>query len=523
MRKTLAVMAIIVLIAVTGSSAWAYQSHFGPTELTYYDQTKSYNGYTLFTPFANNITYLIDMQGNLINYWPCPDGWSIEKYTYFLDNGNLLRRIKTSTSQRLQEMDWDGNLIYDIVDTRPEYTHHHDFVKIWNKKLQAYTFLSVATKKITHAQAIARGADPKKRADYTSTPDGIIEFDLKGNVIWEWNIFDHLVQDIDPTKANYGVVKDNFQKMDVNFGAGRSGDWIHINSLDYNETLDQIVLNNSRDSEFYVIDHGATFIPGNPANSIALAAGAKGDFVYRWGNPTVYDSGAGNSYAEATGASDGDQQVFFSHDIQWIPQTFYPGGPALPGAGNFLIFDNGTRHVATGFAYSALIEINPYNGPMANGAYVRQETAGYKNIPVYQGNRRTSNQVAWFYASKDPASFWSRHISGVQRLPNGNTTACLGTWGVLFEVTPAGEVVWEYKVPVANNIGIVKTLKDGDSQQSFRAYRYGPDHPALRGKELVPQGPLTAPTLFTGFGFGSGAGDIGAGGAAGTAGGGGGY
>jgi hypothetical protein len=306
-------------------------------------------------------------------------------------------------------------------------------------------------------------------------------------------------------------------------GLSRSGDWIHINSLDYNETLGQIVLNNSRDSEFYVIDHQGTFLPGNPAGSIALAAGSKGDFVFRWGNPTVYDSGVGQSYTEAAGANDGDQQVFFSHDIQWIPQTFYPGGPALPGAGNFLIFDNGTRHIQTGWAYSALIEINPYNGPMANGVYVRQENATYKNVPVFQGNRRTSSQVVWLYASKDPASFWSRHISGVQRLPNGNTTACQGTWGTLFEVTPAGEVVWEYKNPVVNNIGIVSTLKDGDAQQSFRAYRYGPDHPALRDKQLIPQGTLTNPTVFTGFGLSGASTSGGGGGAAGTAGAGGGY
>jgi len=520
MRKILGVMAVVVFLAVTVSSVWAYQCHYGPTELTYYDKTKSYGGYTLFTPFANNVTYLIDMEGNRIRSWPVPDGYSIQLYAYFLDNGNLLRRIsKTGSPQRLQEFDWDGKIIYDIVDTRAnwaDYNHHHDFVKIWNKKLQAYTFLSVASKKVTHEQAIARGADPKKRASYTSNPDGIVEFDLKGNVIWEWNIFDHLVQDIDPTKANYGVVKDNPQKMDVNFGAGRSGDWIHTNSLDYNLTLDQIVTNNSTLSEFYVIDHAGTFIPGDPAGSIALAAGPKGDFVFRWGNPTVYDSAAGMSYSEAAGASDGDQQLFFTHDIQWIPATDYPGGSALPGAGNFLIFDNGTRHVGTGYAYSALIEINPYDGPMEKGVYVRQEKRGYHDVTAALGKRRTSDQVVWLYAPKDPCSFWSKHISGVQRLPNGNTAACAATWGQMIEVTPAGEVVWEYKVPVTTTVGIVTTLKDGDSNQPFRAYRYGPDHPALRGKDLLPLGPLTAPVVLRGFGFG---GEGGGGGGAATGGG----
>ena len=502
------------------SSVYAYQSHYGPSGVTYYDKAKSYGGYTLFTPlrpgpapdFKNNATYLIDMEGNVVKTWPLPKyGYTIEKHVHLLDNGNLLRRIsnygwdhewqntwpgtdpsKSETDvARLQELDWDGKILYEIADKRPGYTHHHDFVKIWNKKLQAYTILSVATKKITHEQAIAGGADPKKRTDYTSAPDGVVEFDLKGNVIWEWNIFDHLVQDLDRAKANYGVVKDNPGKLDVNFGRGRTGDWIHINSLDYNETLGQMVVNNSTDSEFYVIDHQGTFVPGDAAASIALAAGRKGDFLFRWGNPAVSDSGAGMSYSEADGASDGDQQVFFSHDIQWIRPTAYAGGPALQGAGHFLIFDNGTRHLATGVAYSALLEINPYQGAMEKGVYVRQESAGYKNIRTFTGNRRTSNQVVWFYASKDPASFWSRHISGLSRLPNGNTFVTAATWGQMFELTPQGEVVWEYKIPTTTERGAVKVLQDGDVAQAFLAYRYGADHPALKGRDLKPQGKIT--------------------------------
>ncbi len=253
-------------------------------------------------------------------------------------------------------------------------------MKIFNKKLGANTILSVVSKDVTHEQAIARGADPKKRKDYTSNPDGVVEFDLKGNVIWEWNIFDHLVQDVDPAKANYGVIKDTPGRLDVNFGAGRTGDWIHINSLDYNETLGQLVVNNSTDSEFYIIDHQGTFISGDPAGSIAAAAGPKGDFLYRWGNPSIYDTGVPMSYSEARGASDGDQQAFFSHDVQWIRPTAYTGGPALPGAGHFLLFDNGSRHLATGYAYSAVLEINPYEGPMEKGVYVPQDKAGYKNV-----------------------------------------------------------------------------------------------------------------------------------------------
>ena len=224
-----------------------------------------------------------------------------------------------------------------------------------------------------------------------------------------------------------------------------------------------------------------------------MAAGDAGDFLFRWGNPTVSDAGEEMSYTEEAGASDGDQQVFFSHNIQWIRPTAYAEGPALPGAGHMLIFDNGSRHLSTGYAYSSLLEIDPYDGAMEGGVYVPQGEAGYRNVRVYTSNRRLSNQVVWFYAPKDPASFWSRNISGLSRLPNGNTLATVGAWGQIIELTPDNEIVWEYKVPLSASDGPTKVLEDGDVTATFRAYRYGPDHPALKGKDLTPKGQLTDP------------------------------
>ena len=137
-------------------------------------------------------------------------------------------------------------------------------------------------------------------------------------------------------------------KLDLNWGNGVSGDHIHANSLDYNEELDQVVVNASRMSEFWVIDHGNTFIPGNPENSIALAAGPKGDILYRWGNPSVFDHGEEPSCYEGQNL-EGHQQVHFSHDIQWIK-------PGLPGAGHFLLFNNGACRV--GVTRSEIIEVD---------------------------------------------------------------------------------------------------------------------------------------------------------------------
>ena len=87
-----------------------------------------------------------------------------------------------------QLYDWDGEVIWEHDEERPGYTPHHDFRMIWNPKLQARTLLYVASREMTHEQAIALGVDPTLRDDYTSRPDGVVEVDMDGNVIWEWNI-----------------------------------------------------------------------------------------------------------------------------------------------------------------------------------------------------------------------------------------------------------------------------------------------------------------------------------------------
>jgi hypothetical protein len=327
---------------------------------------------------------------------------------------------------------------------------------------------------------------------------------MDGNVIWEWNISDHTIQDVDPNAENYigkgKTIADYPGRLDVNFGGGHSGDWIHVNSFDYNEELDQVVINNSTDSEFYVIDHGATFIPGDPKKSIELAAGEAGDFIFRWGNPSVYDSGEGPSLKnDGQTASNGNQQMFFTHDIQWIRENEVRSTKwSLPGAGNFLIFDNGTRRA--GSTFSAVIEINPYEGDWRKGVYIPETKAGYtgKRGGMHSAALMQSNQVVWSFQATMPNSFFGNYISGCQRLANGNTLVDSGPHGHFFEVTKEGEVVWEYINPVGDqtrgDYGIYKIMTDragGGFNSVFRCVRYSPEYPGLIGKDLTPIGKIT--------------------------------
>jgi hypothetical protein len=131
----------------------------------------------------------------------------------------------------------------------------------------------------------------------------------------------------------------------------------------------------------------------------------------------------------------GAPEVFHQHHASWLPN------------GNVQIFDNGMhRH---GMPYSRVVEVSPKD-----------------------------SSIAWQYAAKPQQQFFSGHISGAERLPNGNVLVCEGTGGRLFEVTQQGEIVWEWISPFV-------TIRQGEPRTwLFRAHRYGPDDPALAGREL---------------------------------------
>ena len=53
-------------------------------------------------------------------------------------------------------------------------------------------------------------------------PDSLIEIKptgkTTGEVVWEWHLWDHLVQDHDKAKANYGTISAHPELVDLNFG-----------------------------------------------------------------------------------------------------------------------------------------------------------------------------------------------------------------------------------------------------------------------------------------------------------------
>ena len=485
-----------------------------PTELSYYDTTQAYTGVTIFSPFTvptptasnPNWTYMIDMDGRLVHKWPCPN-YTI-MYGTILENGNLLRCVippedKTLDPNALffagggvlEEVDWWGNMVWSFKAYTAEYRQSHDLHRIWNKKLGAYTTLFVAGQAKTVADAQALGATNLPPTTGWS-PNAVYEVDMNGNIVWVWSFYDHTCQSVDSSKSNYiANVANAPGRLDINLSntqnAGPVKDWNHINSMDYNADLDYIVINSRNHNEFYVIDHGKTFVSTtNWAANKAAAAGPDGDFVYRFGAPMNYNQGA-----RPTWGSNGSVQIWGAHQIQFIQPRAYTGGPVLPGAGNFIIWDNHSTNNNTLGGPSEIKEINPFvsgkNGStlILSNSYVNPPLADYSSKTpaagmIGWGKVNASNQVVWSYGSSSPGGANSSHISGCQRLPNGNSMGTSGEIGHIFEVNRAGALVWEYVNPVANGVP-VKFMTEPtlmSANQVFRSYRYDVNHPGLKGK-----------------------------------------
>ena len=90
-----------------------------------------------------------------------------------------------------------------------------------------------------------------------------------------------------------------------------------------------------------------------------------------------------------------------------------------------------------------------------------------------------TKEIVWEYADNPPFAFYTVMGGGMTVLPNGNVLICETAKGQFFEVTRDKGVVWEYINPFFRD-----NPRLGDRMN--KAHRYGPDHPALEGRDLDP-------------------------------------
>jgi len=430
-------------------------------------------GYTLFSPMPTNTAYLIDSDGREVHSWTSPGGHRPALSAYLMDDGSLLRTANIAqtavgdfsgggTGGKVERIAWNGSLMWSYEYSSSTYISHHDIEPLPNGNI-----LMIAWEDKTDAEAQQAGRNPAIASDAPGGsngvwPDKIVEIQPNGttggDVVWSWHAWDHLIQDYDASKDNFGIVAEHPELLDLNFidaagaQAGKA-DWMHCNGIDYNAQLDQIALSCKNMNEIYIIDHSTT--TEQAAAHTGGASGKGGDFLYRWGNPEAYDAGTGQ-----------EQQLFGQHDVQWIEAD-------REGSGSLIVFNNGVNRAGT---YSSVDVITP---SIVGGIYAMDESNQYlPTLPSWSWDKG--------------AEMYSGSISGAERLPNGNTLVTHGNQGTIYEVSLDGEVVWTYINPVSKDGLVVQgeEIPDGNQVNTkgnpvFRARRVAMDHPAFESKTLT--------------------------------------
>ncbi|MEM7032777.1 MAG: aryl-sulfate sulfotransferase [Chloroflexota bacterium] len=347
----------------------------------------------------------------------------------------------------VQLVDWDGTVVWQYTRcARGKYCLHHGSHVMPNGNI-----LVIGYEALTPNEAIALGWEPQAflnpRGDGYVWSERILELepnleDGSTKIVWEWAVIDHLVQAYDATKPNYGKVSEHRNRINFNYAKYENylftfGQLYHLNSVAYNEARDQIILSSANFSELWIIDH---------SGSTEETRGAKGDLLFRWGNPETYSDDPNPTFMRE------DKQLYWQHDIQWMSKS-------RPHTGDIILINNGAMRGLNGlpnpaeksmgfrYAYTDILELS---------------------LPITEGgtyNWEGDVVTTWSYKGDPPEAMFAPFMSGVDRTPSGNTVFAFGHNKRIIEVTPEGEVVADFRVPGSGN--------------TFRVRRYGFDHPGL--------------------------------------------
>lgn len=433
-----------------------------------YNVNRSLDGLNLIYPNGQPNAYLLNNCGEIVHTWPGDAGTVPGNSAYILDDGRLVKTVRPASvagstifapgaGASVEIRDWDNNLEWSFTLNNDEARLHHD-ITILNKN-NRLTILMIAWERKTAEEAIQAGRDPNVLEIDEFWPDFLLEIDPETDeIVWEWHAWDHLVQDFDSTKDNFGDVGNSPGKLDINLDLDGTGDpdWMHCNAVDYDPVNDNILLGTPYFDEIYIIDHSTT--TEQAAGDTGGFSNRGGDFMFRWGRPTNYRQG-----------DDGDQTLFFQHDPAFIDDfvDFFD-----PNFGKISVFNNQVGpNFSAGNIISPQFDMYTFEYAFANDRFLPEEVQTTVTHPV------------------DPSLLFSTGLSSFQYLRNGNYLITSGRMGYAVEITPDNEVVWEYITPL--NGGNPATQGDVlglNDNLTFRMFRYDPEYSAFDGRDLTSKG-----------------------------------
>ena len=354
------------------------------------------DGLVLISDFTTESVVLIDIDNNIVNSWEIND---FNFFRSYITSDSILVAIsKFNNIPVLQKYTWDGIALWTYMFEVGECIMHHEQVILPNGNI-----LAICKETIIAEENIYFNED--------IVIDKIIEIEPvennQANIIWEWRFYDHLIQDYNSEIPNYGNISNNPQLFNIN-AYSALGDFTHLNCVDFNAELNQIVFSSRTLNEVFIIDHSTT--TEEAKSHIGGIYGKGGDFLYRWGNPINYNRGDLLN-----------QKLHAPHAVNWI-NSDYPGG------GNILLFDN-----EYDVSISAIIEFQP--PILSNGLYSLDANEPFE-----------PNEYTWINHS---SNYYSLSHSGAFRMPNGNTLITI--FGVpplyeinIIEIDENGSLQWEY-------------------------------------------------------------------------------
>lgn len=428
-----------------------------------YSKASAYDGYNLLYPHNQSTAYLVDNCGQIVHSWEDIEPTVPGNSAYITEKGQLIRCKRRQTSavndpiwaggggETVEILDWDGVSEASFTLNDSLMRLHHDIAPMPNGNV-----LMIAWELKSLEQSVEAGRNPALLDQDKLWPEVILEWDPTDNVIvWTWKAWDHLVQEFDPSKNNFGVVSEHPELININYDEHDGHpDWLHINAIDYNPTLDQIVVSVPYFNEFWIIDHSTT--TQEASGHEGGASGKGGDLLYRWGNPKAY-------------SREGEQKLFFQHDVHWAAST---PTSIVEDLGKIVLYNNRVSET--------LSTANVITTPLrTDGSYALEGNSfgpsDFERIVSYPGD--------------EPRSV-SNSLSSAQLLPNGNMLVCAGRWGFSYELTQDDKIAWEYVTPIkaGNPLDQGDTSLSINNNLTFRMERYGKDFEGFANRDLSPKG-----------------------------------
>ncbi|CAL2056716.1 aryl-sulfate sulfotransferase [Tenacibaculum sp. 190524A05c] len=358
-------------------------------EVLVYEPEKISDNLVLVSDAGADEVYLLQKDGKKFHEWTLTN--ELGNDAYLEDSGKLLALLKTDDDKiifggsggQIQVINPDNTIDWQFVYSTEDYNLHHDIERLPNGNI-----IALVWEKKTAADAQDRGYQLDKDVYIES----VIEVNPSTNqIVWKWSSWDHLIQDADNTKMNFGSVSNNPQLIDINFNNLDNGDIMHANAIEYDEKNDIIFISVNFYHEVWVIDHSTTTDQAKTDTGGNYNKG--GNLLYRFGNPS-------------TSKNTGTQLFSNNHACNIINDN-------LPGAGNMLIFNNGSAQ-----SQSVVHELQ---------------------LPT-PFDFNTAPTSVWSFTD---ANLFSSKVSGAYRTENGNTIITEGDFGY-WEVTASKEVVWKY-------------------------------------------------------------------------------